>query len=96
VTVIGEFGLLFTMDTLPLTLPADVGANLAVNDALNPAPSVTGVVIPLMLKPVPDAVACEIVKLAVPEFFNVIVCEPLLPTFTDPKLTVEGVAPSCP
>lgn len=71
--LIGEFGPLFTIETLPLTLPADVGANLAVNEVLNPAPSVTGVVIPLMLKPVPDAVACEIVRLAVPEFFSVIV-----------------------
>jgi hypothetical protein len=71
--VIGEFGPLFTIDTLPVTLPAEVGANFAANDALCPAPSVKGVVIPLMLKPVPDAVACEIVRLAVPEFVSVIV-----------------------
>ena len=32
--MIGEFGPLFTMDTLPLTLPAEVGENLAVNDVL--------------------------------------------------------------
>ena len=43
------------------------------NDVLCPAPSVNGVVIPLMLKPVPEAVACEIVRLAVPEFVRVIV-----------------------
>ena len=95
-TVIGELGPLFTIDTLPLTLPAVVGANFAVNDVLCPAPSVNGVVIPLTLKPVPDAVACEMVRLAVPEFFNVIVCEPLLPTLTDPKFTLAGVAPSWP
>lgn len=72
-TVIGEFGLVFTIDTLPLTLPAALGANFAVNDVLCAAPSVNGVVIPLMLKPVPDAVACEIVRLADPEFVSVIV-----------------------
>ena len=72
-TVIGEFGPLFTMDTLPLTLPAEAGENFAVNDVLCPAPSVKGVDIPLTLKPPPDAVACEIVRLAVPEFVNVTV-----------------------
>jgi hypothetical protein len=95
-TVIGELGPLFMIDTVPLTLPAELGANFAVNEVLWPAVSVKGVVIPLTLKPVPEAVACEIVRLAVPEFFSVIVCEPLLPTFTDPKFTVEGVAPSWP
>jgi hypothetical protein len=54
-------------------LPAEVGENLAVNDVLCPAPSVKGVDIPLTLKPLPDAVACEIVRLAVPEFVNVTV-----------------------
>jgi len=64
---------LFVRETLPLALPAEVGENLAVNDALCPAPSVKGVDIPLTLKPLPDAVACEIVTLAFPEFVNVTV-----------------------
>lgn len=72
-TVIGEFGPLFTIETLPLTLPAEDGANFAVNDVLCPEPSVNGVVIPVTLKPAPDPVACEMVRLAVPEFVNVIV-----------------------
>ena len=71
--MIGEFGPLFTMDTLPLTLPAEVGEYLAVNDVLCPAPSVRGVLIPLTLKPLPEAVTCDTVRLAVPEFVNVIV-----------------------
>jgi hypothetical protein len=33
-TVTGEFGPLFARETLPLTLPAEVGENLAVNDVL--------------------------------------------------------------
>jgi hypothetical protein len=92
--VIGEFGPLFTMDTLPLTLPAEAGENFAVNDVLCPAPSVRGVLTPLTLKPVPEAVTCDTVRLAVPEFVRVMVCDPLLPTFTDPKFTLEGLAPS--
>jgi hypothetical protein len=83
-------------ETLPLTLPPDVGENFAVNDVLCPAPSVKGVDIPLRLKPAPEEVACEIVRLALPEFVSVTVWDPLLPTFTDPKFTLEGLAPSCP
>jgi len=51
---------------------------------------------PLILKPVPDAVACEIVTLADPELVNVIDWLPLLPTATDPKFTLDGLAPSWP
>jgi hypothetical protein len=39
--------------TLPLTLPADVGVNVTVKVVLWPDASVTGVVIPLRLYPVP-------------------------------------------
>lgn len=41
------------MVTLPLALPAAVGVNVTLNVALAPAVTVTGVVIPLTLKPVP-------------------------------------------
>jgi hypothetical protein len=92
--VIGEPGALLTIETLPLALPADVGANFAESVVVRPAPRVNGVVIPLMLKPVPAAVACEMVMLAVPEFVSVMVCDPLLPTPTEPKLTLAGLAPS--
>lgn len=64
---------MLTIDTLPVALPAAVGENLAVNDVLCPAVSVSGAVRPVMLNPVPDVLACEIVTLAVPEFVNVIV-----------------------
>jgi hypothetical protein len=39
--------------TVPLKVPAVVGVNVTVNVVLAPAVSVTGVVIPLRLKPVP-------------------------------------------
>jgi hypothetical protein len=94
--VVGEFGALLTIEMLPLALPAAVGANLALNVALSPAPSVSGVVNPLMLRPAPDTVALEIVTLAVPEFVNVMDWVPLLPTATDPKLTLEGLAATWP
>lgn len=84
------------IEMLPTGLPAEVGANWAVSVVLRPAPSVCGTASPLMLKPVPDAVACEIVTFADPEFVNVIVCDPLLPTATEPKLTLAGLAPSWP
>ena len=66
-------GPLFVIETLPLALPAEVGENLAVNDVLWPAPSVRGVVIPVIPKPLPEAVTCDTVRLAVPEFVKVTV-----------------------
>jgi hypothetical protein len=94
--VVGELGALLTIEMLPLALPAVVGANCALNVVLRPAPKVTGVLNPLILIPAPDAVAPEIVTLAVPVFVNVMDWVPLLPTATDPKFTVDGLAPSWP
>jgi hypothetical protein len=92
--VIDGFEALLTIEILPLLLPELVGANCALKVVLWPAGTVTGAVSPLMLKPPPDAAACEIVTLAEPEFVKVMDWLPLLPTFTDPKLTLEGFAPS--
>ena len=94
--VVGEFGASLTIEMLPLALPAEVGANLALNVVVSPAPNVRGVLNPLMLRPVPDTVALDIVTLAVPEFVNVIDWVPLLPTATDPKFTLEGLAATWP
>ena len=82
------------METLPLALPAVVGANFAVNDALELGPSVCGIVSPLMLKPVPEALAWEIVTPAAPEFVRVTETEALAPVTTLPKLTLAGEAES--
>ena len=49
-----------------------------------------------MAKPVPEALADEIVILAVVELVRVIGCNPLLPTATLPKLTLIELAVSCP
>jgi hypothetical protein len=49
-----------------------------------------------MLKPAPDALAAEIVTLAVPPFVKVMGTEPLLPTSRLPKFTLVGFAESAP
>jgi hypothetical protein len=91
----GEFGALLTTEMLPESLPEPVGANFAVTVVDWPAVNVIGVVIPEMLKPVPDTLTCDTVTLAVPLFFSVMVCELLLPTLTLPKFSLAGEAPSC-
>ena len=53
---------------------------------------VTGTVRPLILNPAPVALAAEIVTLADPEFVSIIDWDPLLPTRTLPKLTLDGFA----
>ncbi len=84
--VSGEPGALLVIETLPVKLAAEAGAKLAVKEAACPALSVAGTDKPAMLKPAPEALAAEIVTLAVPELLNVMVCVPLLPTSTFPKL----------
>ena len=92
----GDPGALLAMEMLPAALPVEVGANAALKVVLAPAAIVAGVARPLRLKPVPEAVAADIVTLAVPVFFSVMVCELLLPMTTLPKLTLDGVAVSWP
>ncbi len=57
--------------TLPLALPADVGAKVTLNEVLWPGVKVTGVVIPETLNPVPVAFTCEMVAFTPPVFFTV-------------------------
>lgn len=47
---------------------------------------------PVMLKPVPLTLACEIVTLAFPVLLSVIVCRLFVPSATFPKATLLGVA----
>jgi len=57
--------------TVPVNVPADVGANLTVNDVLCPGVNVTGGVMPEMLNPLPAAATAEIVALVPPLFVTV-------------------------
>jgi hypothetical protein len=94
--VMGEPGASLTIEMLPLALPAEDGVKLAEKPMLWPTLSVIGVAKPAMAKPVPEALADEIVILAVAELVRVIGCNPLLPTATLPKLTLIELAVSCP
>ena len=67
-TVVGEFGALLTMFTVPARLPAVVGANTALKETLPPGATVLGRLKPLTVYPVALMLSCEIVKEAVPEF----------------------------
>jgi hypothetical protein len=78
--VSGELGALLAIEMLPLELPDDVGENCAIKLTLCPAATIVPAGNPLMLKPVPAAVACAIDTLAVPLFVSVICSDPALPT----------------
>lgn len=75
---------MLTIDTLPDAAPADVGANVAVKDALLLALMFSGNVAPLTLNPAPEAVSWLTVSVALPALVRVIVCGALLPTETLP------------
>jgi hypothetical protein len=76
----GEPGASETIAKLPVTLPPAVGANFTVNDTDWFGVNVTGRASPMIEKPVPVAVACEIVTFDPPVFVNVSERIELLPT----------------
>jgi hypothetical protein len=94
-TSVGEFSVLLVIVSLPASVPAASGVNFTLKLVLAPAASVVGIVSPLIVKPVPETTAWLTDADAVPVFESVIVCVPLLPTFTLPKLTALGLAESC-
>src|SRR5580704_432941 len=77
----------------PVTFPAPAGAKTALKVALLPGVIVNGVLSPVILKPVPETLPCEIVRFAVPPLVSVIVCELVFPTVTFPKGALDGIAP---
>lgn len=88
--VAGELVALLTTVTLPERLPAEAGANLTLNDVDCPAARVAGSVIPLVLKPVPVALICEMETLEFPVFEIVSVWLADAPVATLPKLSDVG------
>ena len=96
-TAFGEFGALLVRLTLPVRLPAVVGANTTLNVAVPPAVIVAGAFKPLTLYPVPLAEIREMVSAAVPVFVTVKLCDLVWPSMTFPKLNVEGEieSPAC-
>ena len=92
--VLGELGASLTSETLPDTLPVAVGANCTLKVLDWPAGRVSGNVDPLMLKPAPVTIPCEMVKLTPPELVKVRSCKLLLLTTTLPRLALGGVTES--
>ena len=87
---------MLVIEMLPLAAPAVVGANDAVKEALWPALMFVGIASPLMLNPLPLALAAEIVRVAFPVFVRVMVCGELVElTCTLPKFTLPGLIESC-
>jgi hypothetical protein len=80
----------------PLALPVADGSNDTLKEVVLPAASVTGVVIPLKLKPVPVIPTCEIVRLEPPVLLTVSVSDSLCPTVSLAKLRLPGFEPSAP
>ena len=92
--VAGEPGALLVSEMLPEALPAEVGVKTALNVVLLPG-EIVWAEKPVTLKPLPDTLSCETVRLAVPEFVRVTVCELLPPTLTLPKLMLDGASVNC-
>ena len=93
-TNVGLLEALLTKEICPEALPADAGANCVVYVELCPGVRVSGRVMPLPLKPVPEVVIDEIVRFAFPVFVTTTDCVPLVPTVMFPKLTLVGLGVS--
>jgi hypothetical protein len=76
----GEFEAVDTMERVPLLEPEAVGANVAVNVTRWLGVSVVGKVSPLIEKPVPEMLACEMVTEEPPVLVTVSERFVLLPT----------------
>lgn len=87
----GEPGALLTKEALPVTAPADDGANCKLKLPDCPAFNEMGRLTPLLLNPLPATLICETVRTPVPELVTFMVCEFEEPTEMLPKLTDEGV-----
>jgi hypothetical protein len=92
----GEPGALLVIETLPLALPADVGANVTVKEVVCPEVRLAGADQPVKVNPVPVMLCAVIETAAVPVFESVTGTDPLELTTKAPKLMLGGVAVSAP
>jgi hypothetical protein len=83
-------------ERVPFALPLTVGVNETLNTAFCPAGSVRGNAGPLTKKPDPTSAAWKIVALDCPELLTTIDWVAVLPNWTLPKLTLEGLSANCP
>ena len=92
-TIAGELVALLDAETVPLALPAIVGANVTFSAAVWLGVSVVPAFTPLALKPVPVDVTLAIVTFEFPVLVKVALNVLLLPSFTLPKLKLVGLMP---
>ena len=88
--VAGELVALLTTVTLPAKLPAEAGVNVTLKEVDWPAARLSGSVIPLVLKPVPVALICEMETLEFPVLEIVTFCAEEDPVARLPKLSDAG------
>jgi hypothetical protein len=84
VICVGDLAASLVTETLPLTDPVVVGAKVTVKVVLCPAVKLNGVVSPLVVKPTPVTISCEILTLELPGLVRVTDLLLLLPMFTFP------------
>ncbi|MGC2330673.1 MAG: hypothetical protein WA581_04420 [Candidatus Acidiferrales bacterium] len=85
----GDPETLVDTEMLPETAPGDFGAKTVLKLMLLLEASVCAVK-PVTLKAVPVTLSDETVKLAVPVFFSVMTCDPVVPSATFPNATLDG------
>lgn len=90
--VCGVPGALSANTTLPLTPVVEVGANCTEKVTFCPAVRVFGTARPLMANPVPETVAEETVRSALPVFVRVTFCELDCPTVMLLNVSAEGLS----
>jgi hypothetical protein len=88
-----ELLLLLVMVNLPVTAPAAVGSNLTVNAVVCPGFSVTGKVVPVTVKPVPEMVGALMVRGELPVELKVRVFVEGLVVPTPPNAKVVALEP---
>jgi hypothetical protein len=91
---VGESLALLVTDSVPVTLPAVVGAKVTLKVAFCPEARVVGKAGPLKLNPDPVVLACETVTLPPPVFVTSTGKILVLPKVTSPKLRLVGLAES--
>ena len=91
IVAVGLVLALLATTTLPVTLPVLIGANVTFNVVDCPGARTVPEDTLLALKPVPEALTLEMVRLPVPEFLSVTPRTLLLLVSTFPKLKLVGL-----
>ncbi len=72
-TLVGEFGALLAKEMLPVREPVLAGVNATSRFALCPGSKLKGTTSPVNPNPLPETLACDTERFAVPEFVSVMV-----------------------